>query len=93
MTKSEIKDLIIKSDYKNKDVVIWWQFTEDDDKSIYIAHCQYIEALSIGEYIWKTTMEDAKGITYLNTLEMIDELVYCSSKSDFKLKILEVDNE
>ena len=82
MTKKEIKDLIIKSDYKNKDVVIWWQFENNDSlvkKAIkYDADFGGFEVYGVVNH---TTEHDI--INYISQF---------GDSKNFKLKILEVDD-
>ena len=72
MTKQEIKQLIIDSDYKNKDVVIYWRFTLNGllEKRVVIL------------------------IDKRHTIDSLSEWIsWNAKKPNFKLKILEVDND
>jgi len=77
MTKSEIKQLIIDSDYKNKNVVIWWKYNDitnvaicDGDDDFYIDYSERIYKLD----------------------DLVDYIFRKAQYDNFKLKILEVDN-
>ena len=78
MTKDEIKDLIIKSDYKNKDVVIWWKYNDITSVAIYNDNDD-------GFYL------DYNDIAY-ELDDLVDVIFWVSSNCNLKLKILEVDN-
>ena len=93
MTKKEIKDLIIASDYKNKDVVIWLKWSPvyeydydydydfaDEIRLIY--YCHYHKKFIASNF--------AKNLN-----EMVDFVHLIQSREyakNFKLKILEVDD-
>ena len=80
MTKSEIKDLIVASDYKNKNVVIWWQI-----RWVTGNKTSYCSTYS-NERFW--------GFRDRQTLdELVDDIEKMSHFTGFKLKILEVDDE
>ena len=78
MTKAEIKNLIIKSDYKNKDVVIWWKYNDITSVAIYNDNDD-------GFYL------DYNDIAY-ELDDLVDVIFWVSSNCNLKLKILEVDN-
>ena len=78
MTKKEIKDLIIKSDYKNKDVVIWWKYDDTTNVAIYNGDDGFYLDYSEIEY----ELDDLVEAIFIN-----------SNYNNFKLKILEVKND
>ena len=78
MTKAEIKNLIIKSDYKNKDVVIWWKYDETTNVAIY--HCDDVFALDYNEIVYELD-------------DLVNHIFRRSQYDNFKLKILEVDDD
>ena len=87
MTKAEIKDLIIASDYKNKDVVIWWQCD--------IGHVfKKIIQTKTATWYEKDFFEVSGKFTCLLLADLVELIHYDSiSEKNFKLKILEVDDE
>ena len=78
MTKAEIKQLIIDSDYKNKDVVIWWKYNDITNVAIY--HCDDVFALDHNEIEYKLD-------------DLVEVIFWLSSNCNLKLKILEVDDD
>ena len=84
MTKKEIKDLIIKSDYKNKEVVIWWRWRENKvygnfDKAVAFWDGYHFN-VSDSNYVWDFD-------------KLVDEVYNFSKCFGVKFKILEVDND
>ena len=78
MTKKEIKDLIIASDYKNKDVVIWWKYNDMPNVAIYNGDDGFYLDYSENEY----ELDD-----------LVNHIFRRSQYDNFKLKILEVKND
>ena len=82
-TKAEIKKLIVDSDYKNKNVVIWWQISASQQwVSIYDRQCK------------KFFVDYSKDMLTLAELsDIIFKLSLLELKGEgFKFKILEVKN-
>jgi len=85
MTKAEIKDLIVASDYKNKDIVIWWSY-----KLGGLAHASKriaIYNIGIDEF-------ELNNCTYTIDIDYLaDSICVDTEEQNFKLKILEVGND
>ena len=83
MTKAEIKKLIIDSDYKNQDVVIWWT-------------CQFMEKPSFLVAVWsrnKERFDISLHSASLTLSQLVNNIFADSQKSNFKIKIVEVGDD
>ena len=90
MTKAEIKKLIVDSDYKNKDVVIWWKWGCDEAGSYsatsVATYCKYADEWFVDNSTHRFNLD------YLVTTiwRYYDNLGRETEKELFKVKVLEV---
>ena len=93
MTKKRIKKLIVDSDYKNKDVVIWWKWGYGESGNYEITSVAIYYKYSDEWFVDHSTHKFSLNYLVTTIWRCYDNLDKENAKEWFKFKVLEVKDD
>ena len=93
MTKAEIKKLIVDSDYKNKDVVIWWKWGYGESGNHDITSVATYFKYSDEWFVDYSTHRFSLDYLVETIWRYYDKLGKENAKEWFRFKVLEVGDD